>query len=62
MNSPKSLMGVHPWGQTGSSLRETALKWEKHGFPQLSTNASARTHSKALQTEPRTKERWQSTP
>lgn len=41
MNSPKSLMGIHPWGQTGSSVRETALKWEKHGFLQLSTNASA---------------------
>lgn len=62
ISSPMSLLGVDPWGQTGSSLRETALKWEKHGFPWLSTNASAQTHSKALQTQPVTKERWQSTP
>lgn len=57
MNSPMSLMGVHPWDQTRSSLRETTLKWGKHGFPHLSTSASAQTLSKALQTQPMTKER-----
>lgn len=62
INSPMSLVGVHPWGQAMSNLRETALKWEKHGFPHLSINASAQTHSKALQTQPMTKGRWQSTP
>lgn len=64
INSPMSLMGVHPhpWGQTGSSLRETGLKHEQHECPLLSTNtAFAQTQCKALhcllmQAQPVTKE------